>query len=39
MELRELLFGLVIVWVASKLGGEVMERIGQTAVLGELLAG
>jgi len=39
MDLRDLLVGLVIVWVASKLGGEVMERIGQTAVLGELLAG
>ena len=39
VELRELLLGLVIVWVASKMGGEIMERIGQTAVLGELLAG
>lgn len=39
MELRELLIGLVLVWLASKAAGEGMERIGQTAVLGELLAG
>jgi len=39
MELRELLLGLVIVWLAAKLAGEGMERLGQTAVLGELLAG
>lgn len=39
MELRELLFGLAIVWLAAKLAGDVMERVGQTAVLGELLAG
>ncbi|HLC40362.1 MAG TPA: cation:proton antiporter [Methylomirabilota bacterium] len=39
MELRELLIGLVIVWLAAKLAGEGMERLGQTAVLGELLAG
>jgi Kef-type K+ transport system membrane component KefB len=39
MELRDLLLGLVLVWLASKLAGEGMERIGQTAVLGELLAG
>jgi Kef-type K+ transport system membrane component KefB len=35
----DLLFGLAIVWVAAKLAGEGMERLGQTAVLGELLAG
>jgi Kef-type K+ transport system membrane component KefB len=35
----ELLFGLAIVWLAAKLAGEGMERLGQTAVLGELLAG
>jgi Kef-type K+ transport system membrane component KefB len=35
----ELLFGLAVVWVAAKLAGEAMERLGQTAVLGELLAG
>jgi Kef-type K+ transport system membrane component KefB len=39
MELRDLLFGLVVVWLGAKLAGEAMERIGQTAVLGELLAG
>ncbi|MBI4591025.1 MAG: cation:proton antiporter [Candidatus Rokubacteria bacterium] len=39
MGLGELLFGLVIVWLAAKLAGEGMERLGQTAVLGELLAG
>ena len=39
MEFRELLFGLVLVWVAAKLAGEAMEQVGQTAVLGELLAG
>jgi Kef-type K+ transport system membrane component KefB len=39
MEFRELLVGLVLVWIAAKMAGEGMERIGQTAVLGELLAG
>ena len=39
MGFRELLVGLVRVWVAAKVAGEGMERIGQTAVLGELLAG
>jgi Kef-type K+ transport system membrane component KefB len=39
MELRDLLVGLAVVWLAAKAAGEGMERIGQTAVLGELLAG
>jgi Kef-type K+ transport system membrane component KefB len=39
VELRELLLGLVLVWLAAKVAGEGMARIGQTAVLGELLAG
>ncbi|HEV8617270.1 MAG TPA: cation:proton antiporter [Methylomirabilota bacterium] len=39
MEFRELLVALVIVWIVAKAAGEAMERIGQTAVLGELLAG
>jgi Na+:H+ antiporter len=39
MESRELLLGLVLVWLAAKAAGEGTERIGQTAVLGELLAG
>jgi Kef-type K+ transport system membrane component KefB len=34
-----LLLGLVVIWLAAKLAGEGMDRIGQTAVLGELLAG
>jgi hypothetical protein len=29
----------VLVWIAAKVAGEAMERLGQTAVLGELLAG
>jgi Kef-type K+ transport system membrane component KefB len=39
VEIRELLLGLTIVWLAAKLAGEGMVRLGQTAVLGELLAG
>ncbi len=39
MEFRDLLVGLVLVWLAAKVAGEAMERIGQTGVLGELLAG
>ena len=39
MEFRDLLLGLAIVWVAAKAASEAMERLGQTAVLGELLAG
>jgi Kef-type K+ transport system membrane component KefB len=39
MEVRELLVGLAIVWLAAKIAGEGMTRLGQTAVLGELLAG
>ena len=34
MEFRDLLLGLVLVWLAAKLAGEGMERIGQTPVLG-----
>jgi Kef-type K+ transport system membrane component KefB len=39
VEFRDLLLGLVLVWLAAKVAGEAMERVGQTAVLGELLAG
>jgi Kef-type K+ transport system membrane component KefB len=39
MESRDLLLGLVLVWLTAKAAGEAMERVGQTAVLGELLAG
>jgi len=37
--IQELLIGLVVVWLAAKLAGEALERLGQPAVLGELLAG
>jgi Kef-type K+ transport system membrane component KefB len=33
------LLGLVVILAAAKLGGEIFERIGQPAVLGELLFG
>lgn len=33
------LLGIVVILVAAKLGGELFERIGQPAVLGELLMG
>ncbi|HEY9420309.1 MAG TPA: cation:proton antiporter, partial [Thermoanaerobaculia bacterium] len=33
------LLGIVVILVAAKLGGEVFERIGQPAVLGELIMG
>lgn len=33
------LLGLVIILMAAKLGGELFERLGQPAVLGELIAG
>src|SRR5262252_11057542 len=39
MEFRDLLIGLIVILLAAKLAGEAMERLGQTAVLGELLAG
>src|SRR5919109_3324719 len=39
MEFRELLLALLAVWVAAKVAGEVAQRFGQPAVLGELLAG
>ena len=39
MESADLLLGLALIWLAAKAAGEAMERIGQTAVLGELLAG
>jgi Kef-type K+ transport system membrane component KefB len=39
MDVGQLLVGLAIVWIAAKAAGEVMERLGQTSVLGELLAG
>ncbi|HET6344508.1 MAG TPA: hypothetical protein VFH51_06225, partial [Myxococcota bacterium] len=33
------LLGLVLILAAAKLGGEVFERMGQPAVLGELIFG
>jgi Kef-type K+ transport system membrane component KefB len=39
MELRELLFALATIWLSAKLAGEAFGRLGQTTVLGELLAG
>jgi Kef-type K+ transport system membrane component KefB len=39
MEIRDFLFSLVLAWIAAKAASEAMERVGQTAVLGELLAG
>ena len=39
MTLPDLLLALVLILLADKLAGEGMERLGQTAVLGELLAG
>jgi len=39
VEFRDLLTGLGLVWLAAKLAGEGLARIGQTAVLGQLLAG
>lgn len=35
----DFLFGLAIVIIAAKIGAEVFERLGQPAVLGELVAG
>jgi Kef-type K+ transport system membrane component KefB len=39
VEFRDLLIGLALLWLIAKVAGEAMERAGQTAVLGELLAG
>lgn len=37
--LSNLLVGLTVILVGAKLGGELFERIGQPAVLGEILVG
>jgi Kef-type K+ transport system membrane component KefB len=39
MDTAHLLATLVVVWLAAKAGGETATRLGQPAVLGELLAG
>lgn len=37
--IHAMLVGLVVVLAGAKLGGELLERLGQPAVLGEILAG
>src|SRR5579884_1170914 len=39
MELQHFLLTLLIIYVAAKAAGEMAARLGQSAVLGELLAG
>jgi len=39
MQFHDLLIGLIVILLGAKLAGEAMERLGQTAVLGELVAG
>ncbi len=39
MDVSEMLASLIVIWLAAKLAGGAMERAGQPAVLGELLAG
>jgi Kef-type K+ transport system membrane component KefB len=36
---NSLLVGLIVILISAKAGGEIFERFGQTAVLGELLVG
>lgn len=38
-EVSEVLMGLVVILLSAKLGGDLMERMNQPAVLGELLFG
>jgi Kef-type K+ transport system membrane component KefB len=39
MPLADLLVALVVIWVSAQIFGELAERLGQPAVLGELIAG
>ena len=39
MQFHDLLIGLIVILLGAKVAGEAMERLGQTAVLGELVAG
>ncbi|HEX2988126.1 MAG TPA: cation:proton antiporter [Chloroflexota bacterium] len=39
MDVTHSLLLLILVLAAAKVGGEIAERLGQPAVLGELLAG
>ena len=38
-EVSRVLFGLIVILLAAKIGGDLVERLGQPAVLGELLLG
>jgi hypothetical protein len=38
-EVLNVLYGLIVVLLAAKLGGDLLERFGQPAVLGELIIG
>jgi Kef-type K+ transport system membrane component KefB len=39
MEFESILYALVIILLAAKVGGDLLERVGQPAVLGELVFG
>jgi Kef-type K+ transport system membrane component KefB len=39
MQVEELLVSLIVIWVAAKALGQLAERLGQPAVLGELVGG
>ncbi|TLY40965.1 MAG: cation:proton antiporter, partial [Nitrospirae bacterium] len=39
MDLKEFLLSLITIYVSARLLGELAARLGQSAVLGELLAG
>ena len=39
MESSAHLASLVVVWLAARLGGEAAQRLGQTALVGEIVAG
>jgi Kef-type K+ transport system membrane component KefB len=39
MELKAFLFSLIVIYISARLLGELAVRIGQSSVLGELLAG
>ncbi len=38
-EIAEVLLGLIVILLAAKLGGDILERFRQPAVLGELIMG
>lgn len=39
MSLQEFLWSLIVIYIAARAMGELAIRVGQSAVLGELLAG